>query len=166
MTGPGELRSLRGTREPVTTISSSACRGPDSASGGVCSPNAVPEIPSETTRTKGRSRKATAAPKSPSSRVAVRDAKNNPRRSTRTCRLLDHAVEHRPQGSGGNRLRQEIVHAGREAGLPIRLPGSGRHGDHVQVSARVPLALPDGLDHLETIDLRQVHIEEQGVERG
>src|SRR5262249_42713617 len=41
------------------------------------------------------------------------------RRSTRTCRLLDHAVEHRPQGSGGNRLRQEIVHAGREAGLPI-----------------------------------------------
>src|SRR5262249_21246848 len=66
------------------------------------------------------------------------------------------AVEHRPQRCGGNRFRQEIVHAGSEAGFAIRLPGPSGRRDDVQVTACVALALPDGLDHLETVDLGQV----------
>src|SRR6267142_3432907 len=85
MTGPGEVRSLRGTREPVTTTSSSSWRLSESASGSV-SPSATPGTATENTRMKRSSRKFIASPEHPPRSSQRRKRQQQARERTRSCR--------------------------------------------------------------------------------
>ena len=63
-----------------------------------------------------------------------------------------------------DRLREVVVHAGREAALAVFLPRPRRQGDDGQMSPRGPLPLPDRMDDLEAVEFGHVKVQEQQVE--
>ncbi len=71
------------------------------------------------------------------------------------------AVDRRPEFREPDGLGQEVVHAGREAALPVFTPGSRRQRDDGQMAAGRLLPLPDFSDDLETVQARHVDVEEQ-----
>ena len=76
----------------------------------------------------------------------------------------DHPVDRREQLRGPDRLREVVVHAGREAALAVFLPRARRQGDDRQMSPGRPLPLPDRPHDLEAVELRHVDVQEQQVE--
>lgn len=62
-----------------------------------------------------------------------------------------------------DRLAEVVVHPRGQTGLSIRLPGSRRRRDHIEVPAGFALAFPDGLDDLEAVEVGQMYIEEEHI---
>src|SRR5262245_6167886 len=79
--------------------------------------------------------------------------------------LRGRAVDGRPEIRGADRLCQKIVHACREAPRPVFGAGASGQRDHRQVRTRGSLVLAKRLDHLKTIKLWHVQVEQQEVER-
>ncbi len=86
------------------------------------------------------------------------------RNSVRPSRCPHQPVDGRQQFRGPNRLGQEIVHTRRQAALAVFASRTGRQGDDGEVSPRGPLPPPQLLNHLEAVQLRHVHVQEQQVE--
>ena len=66
---------------------------------------------------------------------------------------------------GVQRLGDVIVHAGRQAPLPVPLHRVRRHRHDRNVAPRRPLQTPDGRRRLEPVHLRHLHVHQHQVER-
>ena len=73
-------------------------------------------------------------------------------------------VDGREELRGPDRLREVVVHAGREAVIAVFLPRARRQGDDGQMSPGGPLPLPDRPHDLEAVELRHVDVQEQQIE--
>ena len=82
-------------------------------------------------------------------------------RSVRRRADAHDAVDRRPEFRGPDGLGEEVVHAGREAALPVFTPGARRQRDDGQMAAGRLFPLPDFSDDLETVQARHVDVEEQ-----